>query len=103
MHPTVRFEEGEDGSGEAVTRDATAVTLTLRGLRPAEDSFGWLKRRWEEQIATAEELSMTVPPTLEVPVPPLQPVVLHIEMTDVEGEWAKRPIGAPSCNCCFWK
>ncbi|GLI58925.1 hypothetical protein VaNZ11_000710 [Volvox africanus] len=80
-HQTVRFEEGGGGAAS----DGTTVVLTLRGLRPAEDPFGWLKKRWDEQIATAEELGMTVPPTLEVPVPPLQPVIYHIEMTDVEG------------------
>ncbi|GLC44062.1 hypothetical protein PLESTB_000933400 [Pleodorina starrii] len=81
---TVRFEEG-GGAGGGGGGDVTAVTLTLRGLRPAEDPFGWLKRRWEEQISVAEELGLTTPPTLECPVPPLQPFIYHLEMTDVEG------------------
>jgi hypothetical protein len=85
-HQTVRFEEaGGVGGLFGGAFDCTMVTLTLRGLRPAEDPFGWLKKRWDEQISTAEELGMTVPPTMEVPVPPLQPVIYHIEMTDVEG------------------
>ncbi|KXZ43336.1 hypothetical protein GPECTOR_94g658 [Gonium pectorale] len=81
QHATVRFEEGGEGGPEV-----TALSLSLSGLRPAEDPFAAVTARWAEQIAVAEELGLTTPPTLDIPDPPLQPVIYHVEMTDVEGD-----------------
>ncbi|KAG2445698.1 hypothetical protein HXX76_000305 [Chlamydomonas incerta] len=82
-HTTVHFEESENELGGGA--EASALELELRGLEASEDPFGPVKVRWAEQISTAEELGMTMPPVLEMPDPPMQPVVYHIELADVEG------------------
>ncbi|PNW75080.1 hypothetical protein CHLRE_12g497450v5 [Chlamydomonas reinhardtii] len=82
-HTTVHFEESEGDLGGAA--EASALELELRGLEASEDPFGPVKARWAEQISTAEELGMTVPPVLELPDPPMQPVLYHIELADLEG------------------
>ncbi|GFR43570.1 hypothetical protein Agub_g4665 [Astrephomene gubernaculifera] len=81
-HQTVRFDESNGGGGGG---EGAILTLTLGAVRPAEDPFGWLRARWAEQIATAEELGLTSPPALEQPDPPLQPVIYHVELQDMEG------------------
>ncbi|KAG2493425.1 hypothetical protein HYH03_008245 [Edaphochlamys debaryana] len=73
------------GDGDEDEGGPSALLLELSGLAPAEDPFAWLRERWREQVDTGLELGMSVPPQLEVPVPPLQPVVLHVELSDIEG------------------
>jgi hypothetical protein len=82
----------EEGGAREGPRHVTAMELSLAGLRPAEDPFDWLRRRWAAQIAEAEAAGATLPPQLETPVPPLQPVTLHVELADPDGEptWPRR-------------
>ncbi|KAG2451349.1 hypothetical protein HYH02_003953 [Chlamydomonas schloesseri] len=82
-HTTVHFEESEAELGGGA--EASALQVELRGLAPSEDPFGAVKARWAEQISTAEDLGMSVPPVLDMPVPPMQPVLYHIELADPDG------------------
>lgn len=70
---------------DAAGPEATCVQLELSGLSLADDPFAWLRERWQDQISSAEELGLAAAPALYAPVPPLQPVVFHFELSDNQG------------------
>eukprot|EP00198_Chlamydomonas_reinhardtii_P013051 XP_001702388.1 predicted protein [Chlamydomonas reinhardtii] len=92
-HTTVHFEESEGDLGGAA--EASALELELRGLEASEDPFGPVKARWAEQISTAEELGMTVPPVLELPDPPMQPGKLGSARGKKKGAVEEEAPGVP--------
>lgn len=80
------------GGGRGLSGPATHLEVTMSALSVDTNPFQPILDRWQQQIGEAEAANATVPPTLDMPALPMQPVYYHVDIMDPDGE-ALQPAG----------